>query len=73
MISEKQVKDFIDELGNFVDNNFIVEDVCERCGDDAYIAPDTWHKEDEYKEKSKQFLLKIKGILKLNTLKGFLE
>lgn len=73
MISEIQVRDFMSELEKFVDNNFIIEDVCETCGDNSYIAPDTWRKEEEYKEKNKQFLLKIKGILKLNTLKGFLN
>lgn len=74
MITDEQIKEFMGILDNFVDNNFIIEDLCEICGDSAYIEPNNYNVDAiKYKKNINEFLGQIKNILKLNTLKGFLN
>ena len=70
MITEKQVEQFIELIESFVESNYSIEDLCDRCADSAYIIPDHC---SVYKKRNKELLLKINGILKLNTLKGFIK
>ena len=71
-MDENQIKEIKELLDDFVTDNFIIEDQCDSCCDSAYIEADC-PSGIYYNQNLNKFLIEIKKILKLNTLKGFIN